>query len=193
MIESIKRRTAQPHATEFLSLVKSLEQRSLTFCSVSDLRLYATSGRGASFRYDIHARDIEKAHDFAHEHAATKIPATFFLQIDYSAIERAQISRFVELAESVVQLGLEVGLHPSPVDSYLIWSRFGGDPRQYANWLRNEGIEYIHHLSEDKARLENLNREIEDHFGDLVARAKASIGPFNRVASHGGELNQILG
>lgn len=192
MIESIERHVTRLHATEFHSLVKSLQERSLTFCSVSDLRTYATKGLGASFRYDIHVRDIAKAHDFAQEHASAKIPGTFFLQIDYSVIERAQAGKFVELAQFVRESGLEVGLHPSPVDSYLIWSRFGGESRQYANWLRNEGAGYIDYLCEDKLHRESLNREVEEHFRDLVTRARSLIGPFSLVASHGGELNQIL-
>lgn len=184
----------KPNSLEkkFQLLIEILKNRQLEFLRPEDLLDLDTHRRGASFRYDIHVRDIANAYAFVQEHSRQGIPGVFFLQIDYSLAERQRVSDFVELARFATESGLQVGLHSSPVDSYFIWKIHDGNARSYANWLREYGEQHLTALASEPNRLKAFNADVGRHFAESVEQAKQLIGPFDLIASHGGELGQIL-
>lgn len=177
---------------DFRLLVEYFQDRSLGFVRVEDLPMRSIEDKGVSFRYDIHARDIQNAYFFIQEHARKGIPGVFFLQIDYSLAERKRGAEFVDLANFALSKGLEVGLHTSPVDSYFIWAKHGGNAREYASWLREQGVQFVSTLASDPKLLASLHCEVSKFFEEFVEKSRSVLGDFALVASHGGELRQLL-
>lgn len=178
--------------TEFDLLLEFLREKRFGFIKPIDLPVFSLSGKGVSFRYDIHARDIANAYIFGQEHAARGVPGVFFLQIDYSLAERKRETEFFDFTKYALSEGLEVGLHVSPVDSYFIWEKHGGIARNYADWLRNYGEQYLSMLAADSQQLDILQTEVTKFFAEFVERSRSILGQFSLVASHGGELRQLL-
>jgi hypothetical protein len=109
-------------AGEFSALLRFLREKECTFHPCVSLG-EAPIPRGVSFRYDIHLHDLPVAHDFLALHLSENIPATFFLLWDYSPVEKKHLGDFRTLAAKVLEPA-EIGLHDSPVDAWLIESKF---------------------------------------------------------------------
>jgi hypothetical protein len=147
---------------------------------------------GVAFRYDIHVRDIPGARLFAEFHLKHKIPATFFLFWDYSPIERSRFRDYRALRKAVLE-PLEVGLHDSPVDAFLIKAEFGGNRRAYAKWTDSEdALKWLAELVSEPQKLATLNKSTLEDFMARVRQTRTHFGPISLVAPHGGELWQNL-
>ncbi len=145
-----------------------------------------------AFRYDVHVRDIAACHAFVEAHRAERVPATFFLFWDYSALERSYSGAFQELAEKIAA-PLEIGLHDSPVDAWLIQSQFRFDRGAYWGWLKSPAaVAWIAAMAADKNALEELHAAVLRGFISRVHRMQERFGPIASVAAHGGDLRQAL-
>lgn len=178
--------------TSFRALLAELERRQLNWYGCSDLYKVRHPIKGASFRYDIHLRDIPNTYEFVREHARLGIPGTFFLQLGYSSNEHNRLQDYVDLARFIEAEGLEIGLHASPADSYFIWQHHGGSAREYAAWLREHGQQYLSELVTMPEKLAELHSKIEQYFLKFSEQARSILGPFTLVAAHGGEIGQIM-
>jgi len=178
-------------AGEMTALIKFLRDSGCSFHSCTSL---GTNPKplGISFRYDVHVRDIAACHAFVEAHLLHHVPATFYLWWDYSELEHAYFGEFQELARKVVE-PLEIGLHDSPVDAYLIQSRFQGDRGAYWAWLETErSIEWIASLAKDETQLAELNNAVLKSFIARARQTQDRFGPISTVASHGGDLHRAL-
>lgn len=175
---------------EFMALLSFLRESGCTFHSCEAL-IENPVPRGVSFRYDIHLRDVPGAAAFIDIHKREKIPGTFFLFWDYSCIEREHFADFMKLATRAAA-PLEIGLHDSPVDAYLIHERFGGDRKAYTAWVKSDALDWVARLLQAPAELERFNTCVMQQFRDRVAQTRRHFGAVTAVASHGGELNQAV-
>jgi hypothetical protein len=147
---------------------------------------------GIAYRYDVHVRDIPGCHAFMEFHARRQLPATFFLLWDYSPAERSRGADFLHLRDRV-DGPLEIGLHASPVDAFLIWNKFGGDRRAYAKWAASQDVlSWLGSFARRPEELDDFNRAVLHDFVERVERTKTQLGPVSLVAGHGGELGQSL-
>jgi hypothetical protein len=147
---------------------------------------------GVAYRYDIHARDIPGGRLLAEFHRRHKIPATFFLFWDYSPFERSHFRYYRDLGNQVSE-PLEIGLHDSPIDAFLIKREFGGNRGGYDRWTDSgDAQKWLAELTSQTRKLANLNRSALEDFLARVLRTRAHFGPFSLVAPHGGELWQNL-
>jgi len=148
--------------------------------------------RGVSFRYDIHLRDLAPAHDFLAFHLRENIPATFFLMWDHSNTERRQLSKFRAFAKKT-KPPVEIGLHDSPVDAFLVATRFSGDAKPYRRWTQSdEIIAWLSSLDAEPDELAAFHTSVLERFKTRVGQTRAHFGNVNAVAAHGGELIQGL-
>jgi hypothetical protein len=148
--------------------------------------------RGISFRYDVHLRDIPGCFSFIDLHRRHNLPATFFFFWDYSPVERARLEKFLELKEQIAK-PLDIGLHDSPADAYLVRTKFGGDRRAFQKWLQSSAaVEWFEKLSAAPEELSALNDAIFAEFKTRVEKTREIFGPIATVAAHGGELAQNL-
>jgi hypothetical protein len=175
---------------EFTALVSFLRESGCTFHSCEALIESPVPG-GVSFRYDIHLRDVPGCAAFIDMHRREEIPGTLFLFWDYSRIEREHFHDFINLAKRAAP-PLEIGLHDSPVDAYLMQERFAGDRKAYAAWVKSEAMGWIASLLNAPQELEDFNRSVMTSFQSRVSETRARFGPIATVASHGGELNQAV-
>jgi hypothetical protein len=174
-------------AGEMTALIKFLRDSGCSFHNCTSLGA-DPKPLGISFRYDVHVRDIAACHAFVEVHRLHRIPATIFLWWDYSQLEHSYFANFQELAGKIAA-PLEIGLHDSPVDAYLIQSRFQGDRGAYWTWLETEdAIEWIASLANDA----QLNNAVLKSFILRVRQTQERFGPISTVASHGGDLHQAL-
>lgn len=176
---------------EAQALLDFLKRSGCTFHSCTSL--YTTPlPRGISYRYDVHARDIPGCRAFIDFHVSHQIPATFFLFWDYSPFERRHFPDYMKLA-SRISAPLEIGLHDSPVDCFLIQHRFGGNRRAYARWAASDdAVVWLAHLVNDSEEMARLNAGAMADFERRVARTRGLFGDVRLVAGHGGELGQAL-
>jgi hypothetical protein len=177
-------------AAELTALLEFLRRSGCTFHNCTAL---GNDPRplGISFRYDVHVRDIAACHAFIETHRAQHIPATFFPLWDYSQLEHDYIVEFRELAANIVK-PLEIGLHDSPVDAYLIQTRFRGDRGACSAWLNRGAVEWIACLAGDEGRLAEFNSAVLTSFVTRVRRTQELFGPISTVACHGGDLLHAL-
>jgi hypothetical protein len=173
------------------SLLRFLRQNGCTFHRCADL--YATPvPRGIAYRYDVHLRDIPGCHAFIKFHRQEQVPATFFLFWDYSPLERARMSDFTRLSRSIAD-PLEIGLHDSPVDSFLIQTKFGGDRKEYGRWTSSPELsEWLMQLARKSQELDVLNHSVLETFIERVRQTRQRFGQISLVAAHGGELGQSV-
>jgi hypothetical protein len=177
-------------ADELTALATSLRQSGCTFQSCIALGSNPEP-LGISFRYDVHVRDIAACHAFIEAHRAQHIPATFFPFWDYSQLEHDYLGQFRKLAAKITR-PLEIGLHDSPVDAYILQTHFRGDRGACWAWLSKDAIEWIASLAADESRLEEFNSAVLKSFVKRVRRTEELFGPISTVACHGGDLLQIL-
>jgi hypothetical protein len=176
---------------EFSSLLFFLRRHNCTFHSCEAL-IRNPIPRGVSFRYDIHVRDLPGSAAFVDLHNNEKIPGTFFLFWDYSKLERDHFSDFMGLAGRITA-PLQIGLHDSPVDAHLIQERFDGDRRAYLSWLKSDAmIDWVRFLLARPAELAALNDRVMSDLHRRVSESRRHFGQISAVASHGGELNQVV-
>jgi hypothetical protein len=175
---------------EFTALVSFLRESGCTFHSCEAL-IESPVPRGVSFRYDIHLRDVPGCAAFIDMHRREEIPGTLFLFWDYSKIEREHFRDFMDLAKRAAS-PLEIGLHDSPVDAYLMQERFAGDRKAYAAWVKSDAMGWIASLLNAPQELEDFNRSVMASFQSRVIETRERFGPITTVASHGGELNQAV-
>jgi hypothetical protein len=176
---------------EFTALVDFLRRSGCSFHECVELADNPVP-RGVAFRYDVHLRDIPGCFSFIDLHRHHNIPATFFLFWDYSSIERARLGKFLELKNRISR-PLDIGLHDSPADAYLVRTKFDGDRRAFQKWLQSpSAVEWFGKLSAAPDELARLNEAIFTEFKARVERTKEIFGPITTVASHGGELAQNL-
>ncbi|HEY5239592.1 MAG TPA: hypothetical protein VIJ62_14515 [Rhizomicrobium sp.] len=178
-------------ARQFGDLLQLLKANDCSFHSCTALGGTPVPG-GVAFRYDIHLRDLDPAYDFLAFHLRENIPATFFLMWDHSRTERSRLKNFLIFAKKVKK-PVELGLHDSPVDAFLIEAKFSGDAKAYRRWAASDDAiawletlaatpELLTHFHADA--LELLKRRVQrtcEHFGNIAA-----------IAPHGGELVQGL-
>ncbi|HVY31778.1 MAG TPA: class I SAM-dependent methyltransferase [Polyangiaceae bacterium] len=184
-------------ASEFDHLLKHLVTRdyAVVDCLAQNRE---QARRTISFRYDVHLRDVHCAHGFLDVHRQRRVPGTFFLLHGYAATERAHEQDFVALAEAVRAaqgegVPVQLGLHDSPVDRYLIATVADGDEGRFMAWLRNyECVEYFRRLSESPAAAAEFNANVLALFVESVRSARAAFGDFQLSAGHGGKLAQLL-
>jgi hypothetical protein len=185
--QTFRRRSFVAH--EFSELLRFLRESGCTFHSCHELGTHPVP-RGISFRYDIHLRDLPGAFLFADLHSLHGIPATFFLFWDYSPLEHAHLHDFLRLRERIAA-PLEIGLHDSPVDTWLLQQKFEGDRRAYLAWLNSEdAIDWFSRLAADDCARDEVNRAVLDQFKARAARTRELFGCSRTVAAHGGELGQ---
>ena len=176
-------------AQEFAALLGYLQRNGCGFRSC--LALDATP-RGVAFRYDIHRRDLPAAHDFLALHLRVGIPATFFLLWDYSPLERKRLDQFLGFAAKA-KAPVEIGLHDSPVDAWLIESDFAGDRKAYVVWTQSAALpEWLAGLVARPDELAAFHAQVLERFVARVERTRQLFGPVAAVASHGGQLGQRL-
>lgn len=176
-------------ANEFSALVSFLTEKGCTFHRCSDLGTRPVP-RGVSFRYDVHVRDLDGAFAFAALHRRHGIPASFFVLWDYSPLERSRLGDFLKL-NGCLASPLEIGLHDSPVDSYLIAQKFGGDRKLYAAWLGTaDAVAWFSRLGELSDELEQLNGAALEGLKLRVEKTRTLFGPIKTIAAHGGEIGQ---
>jgi hypothetical protein len=176
---------------EAQSLLDFLRQNGCTFHRCVDLYANPVS-RGIAYRYDVHVRDIPGCRAFIKFHRQAKVPATFFLFWDYSPLERARLSDFARLGRSIAEPS-EVGLHDSPVDAFLIGTRFSGDRKAYGAWTHSAGLaQWLMQLVSNSRELNTFNDLVLEAFVERVRRTRERFGPVSLVAAHGGELGQSV-
>ena len=177
-------------ARELSALLRFLRQKGCAFrpCVVLG---EAPIACGVSFRYDIHLRDLPAAHDFLALHLDENIPATFFLLWDYSPAERKRLDDFCAFAAKA-RAPVDIGLHDSPVDAWLIESKFKNDRKAYVTWIRSgAAMEWFTALVRSPAELELLHVQVLERFVARVEKTKELFGPIVSVASHGGQIGQF--
>ena len=160
-------------AQEFAALLGYLRRSG---CSFRACLALGGTPRGVAFRYDIHRRDLPAAHDFLALHLRVGIPATFFLLWDYSPLERKRLDQFLGFAAKA-KAPVEIGLHDSPVDAWLIESDFAGDRKAYVVWTQSAALpEWLAGLRGAAGRTRGILR--------------ASAGAFRRACpnAHGSSL-----
>jgi hypothetical protein len=178
-------------AREFDALLRFLQEQHCTFHGCLALG-EAPVPRGISFRYDVHLRDLPAAPHFMELHLGAAIPATFFLLWDFSPDERRYFNEFRTLAQ-MARGCVEIGLHDSPVDAWLIESKFNNDRPAYVRWMRtSDAPEWFATFADDPAALETLHRDTLERFVARVERTKDLFGPIASVASHGGQIGRLL-
>lgn len=178
-------------AREFDALLQFLRERDCTFHGCVVLGEEPTP-RGISFRYDVHLRDLPAAPYFMKLHLDASIPATFFLLWDYAPEERHHLNEFCVLAR-MAHGPVEIGLHDSPVDAWLIESKFNNDRRAYVRWLRSaDAPTWFAALADDPVALETLHRQTLERFIRRVENTRQLFGPITSVASHGGQIGRLL-
>lgn len=176
---------------EAVALIEHLHRQKCSFFSCSNLGNSPTP-RGVSFRFDVHARDIFGAYGFLAALYRRNIPGTFYLLADYSSDERARFAEFRNLVRSI-RSPMEIGLHDSPVDAYLISQKFGGVAIDYWRWLQSEkSLQWLTRLAVSPSDQKSFHREVMDAFSNRVLWTKKQFGEFNTMASHGGEINQMF-
>jgi hypothetical protein len=182
---------ASYRARQFEDLLELLRANNCSFHSCTALGA-APAPCGVAFRYDIHLRDLKPAHDFLAFHLRENIPATFFLMWDYSNDERKHLEDFLRFAKKV-KPPIELGLHDSPVDAYLIETRFSGDVYAYRRWAESDEIlSWLESIAAQPDLLVALNADALEHFKSRVRRTREHFGYITTVASHGGQLGQCL-
>jgi len=148
--------------------------------------------RGVSFRFDVHARDIAGAYGFLAALYQYNIPGTFYLLADYSTDERNRRPDFLALVRRI-RAPMEIGLHDSPVDSYLIAHKFKGIGIDYWRWLQSDdSLKWFNKLAESESGRLDFSDVVMDAFAARVAWMKAEFGDFTTMGSHGGEINQMF-
>lgn len=178
-------------AREFDALTGFLRGAGCRFCGCEGLARTPVP-RGIAFRYDIHRRDLAAAYDFLALHLHENIPATFFLLWDYSPLERNRLAAFRDFAAKV-RPPVELGLHDSPVDAYLIKTRFGHDRKAYVAWTQSaDAVLWLSALLRNANDRDALNALVLEDFATRVQQTKELFGPVTTVASHGGQLGQVL-
>jgi hypothetical protein len=147
---------------------------------------------GVAFRYDIHLRDVPGARFFADFHRKQNVPATFFLFWDYSPIERRHFRDYRALRKRISE-PVEVGLHDSPVDAFLIKAEFGGNRHAYAKWTdSDDALQWLAELTSNSTKLVSLNEAALEDFLTRVRQTREHFGDISLVAPHGSELWQNL-
>lgn len=178
-------------AREFGALLQFLRARNCTFHGCVALG-ETPRPCGISFRYDVHLRDLPAAPYFMKLHLDASIPATFFLLWDYAPEERNHLGEFRTLAQ-MARKPVEIGLHDSPVDAWLIESKFNNDRRAYVRWLRSaDAPTWFAALADDPVALETLHRQTLERFIRRVENTRQLFGPITSVASHGGQIGRLL-
>jgi len=184
-------------AGEFRHLLGYLDERNYLIVDCLD-QSRSCAARTVSFRYDIHLRDIHCAHGFLQVHRERACAGTFFLLHDYSTRERASERDFIDLAEQVrtakdAGAGVELGLHDSPVDRYLLWRFADGDERRFVTWVSTGGaVDFFRQLANSDAESRAFNAAVLDNFVKTVRVAREVLGNFQLSAGHGGKLGQLL-
>ncbi len=111
---------------------------------------------------------------------------------DYSPLERTRLDAFKSFAAKV-RAPAEFGLHDSPVDAYLIKDKFRDDRKAYVAWTQSDSaVEWLAALCRAPQELETLNVRVFEDFAARVEQTKKIFGPTRAVASHGGQLGQML-
>lgn len=147
---------------------------------------------GVSFRYDIHLRDVPGARFFADFHRKQNVPATFFLFWDYSPIERRHFRDYRALRRRI-SAPIEVGLHDSPIDAFLIKAEFQGNRHAYGKWTdSSDALQWLAELTSNSTKLASLNEAALKDFLTRVDQTRRHFGDFALVAPHGSELWQNL-
>jgi hypothetical protein len=176
---------------EAVALIEYLRREKGTFFSCSQLG-EAPVSRGISFRFDVHARDIPGAYGFLAALYRYNVPGTFFLLANYSDDERLRLAEFRALVQRV-RLPVEIGLHDSPVDSYLISQKFRGNGVDYWRWLQSEkSLHWLSSLARSASDQEAFHGEVMDALVTRVSWMKQEFGNVQTMASHGGEINQMF-
>ena len=163
-------------------------------CTFHNCTTMATNPQAlaVAFRYDIHVRDLAVSGVFVEAHRTQGIPASFYLFWDHSHLERSYIGEFQKLASRIATPS-EIGLHDSPVDTYLIQSRFRFDRGAYWAWLNSpDAVKWIAALATDPARLEEFDAAVFRNFVARVHETQERFGPILSVAAHGGDLRRAL-
>jgi len=178
-------------AIECAALVRYLQGRGAEFFSCLELGISPVP-RGVSLRFDVHARDIVGSYGFLAALYRHNVPGTFYLLADYSTDEQARRADFLALVRRI-KAPMEIGLHDSPVDSYLIARKFNGVGVEYWRWLQSDkSLEWFARLAESESGCECFNGEVMEAFAARVASMKRAFGDFRTMASHGGEINQMF-
>jgi hypothetical protein len=178
-------------AGQFGELLHLLKANACSFHDCTALAR-APTPHGIAFRYDIHLRDLAPAHDFLAFHTRENIPATFFLMWDYSRAERQRLKAFLAFAKKV-KPPVEIGLHDSPVDAFLIETKFSGNARAYRRWTASpEAIEWLKTFVAQPDQLAAFHAEVLERFRMRVRQTREHFGNVTAVAAHGGELVQSL-
>jgi precorrin-6B methylase 2 len=180
-------------AQEFEVLINYFISRGYTFVDGVEQGINPVK-KTVSFRYDIHHRDLYCGYGFLSQHTSD-IPATFYLLFDYSKHEREHRNDFDLFAGKVRSSweNIKLGFHDSPVDNYLIEEFADGHSPKYRKWLRSEKcIRFFSQLYEAPMILQALHTKVEERFIANVTRMRERYGSLNSMASHGGQLSQIL-
>jgi hypothetical protein len=147
---------------------------------------------GIAYRYDIHVRDIPGSRFFADFHRKQNVPATFFLFWDYSPIERRHLRDYRALGRRLTEPS-EMGLHDSPVDAFLIKTRFDGNRRVFAKWTDSgDAQRWLGELASNPRQLDRLNEAVLEDFLVRVRETRRHFGNFSLIAPHGSELWQNM-
>ena len=102
----------------------------------------------AFLRFDVHYRDLPGLYGFIDVNLALGVPANYYIQWDYSEVEFAARDDFLQLLK-LEDENSRIGLHASPVDSWMIWDRFDGSEKRQNRFLDSaEGDEFITSLKE---------------------------------------------
>jgi hypothetical protein len=178
-------------ARQFSELLALLRSYNCTFHGCAALG-NGPVPHGISFRYDIHSRDVELAHEFLAFHLRKNIPATFFLMWDYANSDRARFEKFQALAKKASP-PIELGLHDSPADSFLIDTKFSGNSRSYRRWTASpDAIAWLEGIAAQPGALAQFNASALERFKQSVARTREHFGAISAVAAHGGEWGQSM-
>ena len=176
---------------EATALLAFMREASCTFHRCSSL-IANPVPMGVAYRYDVHVRDIPGSYAFAEFHRKQDVPATFFLFWDYSPVERRHFDDYRKL-RALLSEPLEMALHDSPVDAFLIKAEFGGNRREYLNWTDSgDALEWLSAMTAEPQKLAAFNQAALADFIARVHQTRLHFGPFSLVGGHGGELGQSL-
>lgn len=173
------------------ALLAFLRQSGCTFHPCGSL-IRSPVPMGIAYRYDIHVRDIPGSRFLADFHRKENIPATFFLFWDYSPIERRYFRAYRALRKRLSGPA-EMGLHDSPVDAFLITTRFDGNRRAFAKWTDSaDALRWLAELTSNSRQLDALNEAVLEDFLARVRQTRRHFGDFSLIAPHGSELWQNM-
>ena len=172
----------------YLKLLEYLKTNEYSFKDVSTYIEGDAKRRLVFLRYDVHIRDFPGLLGFLDINLALSIPANYYIHWNYSTSE-SDYSEIFELAKKYAGPLVRFGLHASPVDSWLIWEKFGGNERQQSTWLGSqEGATWLNQLAHDEGKTQEVIEQATEHFIKLAKDFQEHWPNAIGVASHGGAL-----